>query len=97
MVDDSQRIGARVYTALAMVVAFWASSQLAHAQNQMLTSDQLSVQIGEHGHIASLTLANDAFPTNYVMSASNARACPMASVPAATSARTSSGSFSSRR
>ena len=44
------------------------------ASAQTLTNEKLSAEIGSQGEIRSLTLANDAFPTNYVMNASNAPA-----------------------
>ena len=43
----------------------------AHAQT--LQNDQLKVQIGASVELSSLQIVHDAFPTNYVLSASNAR------------------------
>jgi hypothetical protein len=45
----------------------------ARAHAQMLSNDAVNVQIGSNGEISSLQLAQDAFPTNYVMNGTNAR------------------------
>jgi len=50
------------------VGAVWGAWPTTHAAaQQLLASDQLSVTISTNGEISSLTLANDAVPTNYVM------------------------------
>ncbi|HTQ04025.1 MAG TPA: DUF5695 domain-containing protein [Polyangiaceae bacterium] len=53
---------------LASALAAWANDGAAAT----LTSDTFDVEIGKNGEISSLELVGDAFPTNYVLNATNA-------------------------
>lgn len=59
-----------LFLALSVLAARGATPGAAQ---QTLANDQLSLTVGTNGEITSLTLAGDAFPTNYVMNGANAR------------------------
>jgi hypothetical protein len=58
---------------LLLAAAFSAECLIASGTRaQTLSNSHFDVRIGSNGEIASLQIAGDAFPTNYVMNASNA-------------------------
>lgn len=60
----------RTFSAALVCSACVLSVASAHAAS--LSNDTFNVQIGNNGEISSLQLTGDAFPTNYVLNASNA-------------------------
>jgi MYXO-CTERM domain-containing protein len=57
---------------LALLAAALPTAFAARASAATLTSDTFKVQTGTNGEISSLQLVGDAFPTNYVLNATNA-------------------------
>jgi MYXO-CTERM domain-containing protein len=61
-------LGSTSVRGLGLATALWAGTATAAT----LTNDVFNVEIGKNGEVSSLALVGDAFPTNYVLNATNA-------------------------